>query len=376
MSEQTTTTETKDTEKNKGWLKTFCWVMIGVIIGIALSFAIFTATAGNAAKQATENLTSEATTEITTEESGDALGISTYEYEHNVLTGDELDNASAEIVKYIDSLKSRSIYTQLQIDNDTYESYMYNKNGECFAQTSDGAYAEVFRNDGQAIKYSESNSAVAFGKDIEVLTIMENAVTAAKNKVNGAQMFEMVPASDEATAKEYRVDLVGEEAVKACYNADDEDFANIMYENLIETAGEDWEPHLIMVFIVDDSLADTDDNKILMYCLYVADNTEYTNWLMQGYAHVDDWKLSDDWYTTDWSNIDTDTYDEMTSELTSNLQSILDKYFEENGIELETTEEPTEVENETLSDISLELENEIEVTETEKIESSVETSEN
>ena len=244
---------TKETNtKNNGWLKNFIWVMVGVIIGIAVGYAVFYASLNSVATNT--NIINEESTEESTEDvavSGDTLdSISTYEFEHIVLDGEDKEKAVKKITDCIDYISTHDTYLQVQVGENEYESYLYNTAGECFAQASDGSYNAVFRDDKNVIKYSSDSSAIAFGKDIEILGILRNAATATlDNSIDGIQLFEMVPIEDDSNVVEYRVDLVGEEAVKACYTSYGDDFAEIMFDNLIDQVP-DWEPHLVMVYII------------------------------------------------------------------------------------------------------------------------------
>lgn len=384
MSETTqTTNETQGADKKKEIIKNFIWVMVGVIIGIVIGYACFADAIAGASKNITQTSKSEIQTEATSEvasldeEVRDALGISTYLYEHEVLSGSQAEEAKDRIFKELNKIKNGSTYMQLQVASDTYESYMYNTNGECYAQVSDGSYQSVIRNDGKTIKYENESGAIAVGKDIEVLELAFNAVEAAVNGVEGAQLFYMTPAEETEENKnvfEYRVDLVGEKAVKACLSLDDEGFAQTTLDNLKAGLDEDWEPHLIMGYIVSTDNKDSKEDNILVFNYYV-DDEEITNWVMQGYVNVDDWKLDETWYTTDFSTIEGDAYADMMLKLNTELDGILDKYFKDNNIELETDEieSTTEVETtETETEITTEVETEIKA-EDETVENTTET---
>ena len=352
MSEEKTTVveETKDTavaEKKNGWLKNFIWLMMGVIIGIVLGFAIFTASMGSVAKDLSNTQTSqvEAESEVEVGDAGD--GISTYLFEHKTLTGEDAQAVKEKINSTLEYIKTHDTYVQIQTGEASYESYLYNDTGECFAQSSDASYHAIFRNDGKTIKYSDANAAIAFGKDTEVISIVQSAVNAIENGVEGVQLFEMIPASEDTDYIEYRIDLVGEDAVKACYQMHDEEFAQIMYDNLT-SQGPEWEPHLIFVIIVDTT---GETQQIAITCLYVEDNEEYTNWIMQGYFDVYDWKLGQEWYDTDFSTTDGAAYGEMMDTLITDIDTMLNQYIKDNdfGI-IEETDESQEALNEAIED--------------------------
>ena len=82
----------------------------------------------------------------------------------------------------------------------------------------------------------------------------------------------------------------------------------------------DWEPHLIFVYLVDENSKD-----ISMQCYYVADNTEYTNWVLQAYVPISEWALDESWYTIDVNSIDLDKFVEMLDNETIKISKLLDE---------------------------------------------------
>ena len=268
-------------EKSKGnWMANFIWAVVGAIIGIVLGYAIFTTTLKDAASDAINEIqTTEAAQEV-----GDASdGISTYIFEHTVLSGKEVEDIASDIEARLLNIKDNNNYVQLQVDANEYEAYIYNTHNECFAQASDGDYSAVFRNDKKVVKYTSENSALAVGTDIDIISIAINAILAPTKDIKGARLLEM-KVDETSNIKEYRVDLVGDEAVRECYTSLGINFADSMVANLKEQLT-DWEPHLIFVYLVD-----TESDDISMHCYYVAEGTEYTNWVMQAYVPIGEWE--------------------------------------------------------------------------------------
>ena len=303
-------------EKSKGsWLTNFIWAVLGAIIGIVLGYAVFTATLKEAATDAINDI--QATEEM--QEVGDASdGISTYTFEHTVLTGEDLSNVVSDIEERLTTIKNDNTYLQLQVGEDEYEAYVYNKNNECFAQASDGDYSAAFRNDMKVVKYTSESSALAVGTDIDILSIAINAAKATTKDIKNARLLKMTP-SEPSSVSEYRVDLVGDEAVRACYTSLGSNFADSMLANL-KGQITDWEPHLIFVYLVDENSKD-----ISMQCYYVADNTEYTNWVLQAYVPISEWALDESWYTIDVNSIDLDKFVEMLDNETIKISKLLDE---------------------------------------------------
>jgi hypothetical protein len=378
------TTDEKTTEDSKlkspAWVRDLIWVLIGVIIGVVLMFAITTATASTASSSAKANVgvseqSSDPSTEASTEEEEESLGITTYLYEHTVLEGDDADTARKFMIEGVDRVQNNNTYLCIQTNDDEYEYYFYNTNGEGYGQTSDGSYMAVYRNDGTVVKYGSDADAVAVGSDIEVMSMVRNAIQASADGVEGVQLFEMAPAEDETDIAEYRIDLVGEDAIKAIYISEGQDFADQMYEKLTSTAlvnteeagTIEWDPHLIITGILQFNEDRTDITDFMFYMYYVYDNNEYTNWVMNGYLEIGEWTLAEDWYTMDYENLDEDKYDELMTSLTDELYELVQSAYDDMDTTTETdTEESTETSTE-------EVEETEEATETSDEETSTET---
>ena len=331
MSENTVK-ETKEKAKGK-WITNFIWAAVGAIIGIVLGYAIFTAAFKDAATDAIKDMqTTESVSEV-----GDASeGISTYLFEHEVLNGDKLESVVSDIEDRILTIKGNNNYVQLQVGENEYEAYVYNKQGECLAQDSANNYSAAFRNDNKVVKYTSEDNALAIGTDIDILSIALNAINATRKNIDGISLFEM-KTDAESSVKEYRVDLVGDLAVRECYTSLGINFADSMLASLKDQL-ENWEPHLIFVYLVD-----TNTSDISMYCYYIEDNTEYTNWVMQAYVEVDDWSLSEEWYTLDIANVEMEDFVAMLDNETAKISKLLDKLIvESEELSTETETEVTE----------------------------------
>lgn len=349
----TSETEKKDNTKKSELMNKVIWALVGFIIGVVAAFGIFTATLGQTAKEAEKELTA-------LKEEQAIGGITTYTYDHTVLEDEDATTVASKILNKIGNIKNDSTYIQVQVGDNEYESYMYNKNNECFAQSSDGAYISVFRNDGKTIKFGGDAGAIAVGKDIDVLTIAENAMKAVSRKVDGVQLFEMEPTKENPDVIEYRIDLAGDEAVKQVYisedTKEDKEFAELMVNNMIEQIG-DWEPHIILVCAL--SNKPENENDFMMYCMFVQNNQEYTNWVMLGHIVTDDWKLDEAWYTTDFANTDATEFSTLMNDTVTQLGDILDKYAKENGLdqivdpEASITESSTDAINSTLESLTV-----------------------
>lgn len=322
--------ESKST-KSPEWVKTATLVLMGVIVGIVLSYAMVTSglkkatnelnTEANTEKSVSGNETVDTTTSDNNADEDEESVITTYTEQHEEVTGTELKNFQADLEKRINYVREKNSFVQVQTGVQDYETYVYNKNNECVAETSDGSYSVVFRNDNKVVKYEDSSGALAVGTDIEIMTFIKNAANAA-GKNDNAKLYYYPTHSSDDTYKEYRVDLVGDDAVRLCYSPLGEDFADIMMEHL-KSQDTEWNPHLVIVFYIPTN----GDPNFGAVALSVYDNLnkEFTNWDVLGWIELEDWQLEDWWYTYDFSKTDTETYVEHMKTLMDNIHELLDK---------------------------------------------------
>ena len=228
-----------------------------------------------------------------------------------------------DIEKRINHIREDNSLVQLQTGKKEFETYVYNNNGECVAETSDGSYSVVFRNDNKVVKYENSSGALAVGNDIDILQFIENAVLAV-GKVDSAKMYYYpIHSNDKFDYDEYRVDLKDEAAIRLCYSQLGEKFADVMLDSL-KQQDKNWKPHLVIVLYIP---KDKNNQNFGAVALSVYDNLskEFTNWDLLGWIQLDDWKLDNWWYTYDFSKANTKDYVSHMKSLMDNLHKMLDK---------------------------------------------------
>lgn len=354
-----------DTKNDKFTAHDFVWIAIGLVIGILLSYCIFNMTLSSAIqKLASETQTTTSVVDKTQETDDGLTGISTYD-DTNVVISDkaEIETAQEIMLNYINGITNGSTYSQVMTGEDQYVYYMYNSKGEVFTQDMNATYTEVFLNDGRVFKYDTDEQVLSVGSDIDIASIFRNTVEAIGN--DNVTLYEMDLSEVEAPeGHEYRIDFVGEDAVKLLYKSVGDEFATDMVESITSSIT-DWEPHIIMVMFIGDNVEDS-----YSYCLYVIDNSEYTNWFFQGYDTVGDWALEEDWYTYDAeSDGNGEKYSTLMNTLVDNVNTVMLSYADSNGwlvneeltsetVEESTTEENTEtVESTDEAEISTEKDN-------------------
>lgn len=311
------------------------WITIGLVIGILLSYFIFNVTLSSAINQLAVNVGNSSSISLDNVNSG--TGVSTYNNPHSILDNEaDMEDAKALINNYIKGMLTGSTYSQVMVGEDQYVYYMYNSNGEIFTQDASGAYTEVFLTNGKVLKFNTEENVLSIGGDIDIASILNNSVKAIGNK--NVTLYEMDLTESDVKGREFRVDLVGEDAVKLLYTSHGNDFAKEMVDSIKSTI-ENWDPHIIMTFFIGENYEDS-----YCYCLYVINNGEYTNWLFQGYDAVDDWTLSEDWYSYDAEkDSDGKVYSELITNLVEDIDKVMLSYADSKGW-LEDNTESTEKE--------------------------------
>lgn len=338
-----------DTKRDKFTAHDLVWIAIGLVIGILLSYCIFNMTLSSAIqKLASETQTTTSVVDKTQQNDDGITGISTYD-DPNVVISDkaEIENAQEIMLNYINGITKGSTYSQVMTGEEQYVYYMYNSKGEIFTQDMNSTYTEVFLNDNRVFKYDTDKQVLSVGSDIDIVSIFRNAVEAIGN--DNVTLYEMDLSEVEAPeGHEYRIDFVGEDAVKMLYKSVGDEFATDMVES-IKSSINDWEPHIIMVMFIGDNVEDS-----YSYCLYVIDNSEYTNWFFQGYDTIDDWTLEEDWYAYDAeSDENGEKYSALMNTLVENVNTVMLNYADSKGWladeepTSETVEESTEENTET-----------------------------
>jgi hypothetical protein len=360
-------TDNKSNKKFKFSMNEGLWLLLGLVAGILIGYILLKVTvmtaidklsSGNDTTDIDVSSDDTSSDEDTTSDDDTTVvtGITTYEYDSVIISdADEIKAVQDKVALFTDAIINNNTYAQVQTGDSTYSYYLYNDNGEIFTQDSDNLYTEIFLNTGKVYKYSSEEESLSVGEDTEIVAIMNNAIQAVGN--DGVTLYKMTLDSDdsETTDEEYRVDLVGRDAVKLLYSSMSDEFADVMVDAMIEalsaddttdetdeesteesteteatTETEEWEPHVIMVFYLTDDVLSS-----YSYCMFVMDGTEYTNWVLQGFDYVDSWSLDTDWYSYDpEADEDGTTFTTLTTNLITDVNTVMASYAEAQGWDL------------------------------------------
>lgn len=319
--ENNSTIDISKKQDNKFKLRDFVNIIIGLVIGIMISYCIFNLTFSSAI-QKLETSTQTVNTDTDTDVQYDKItGISTYEDPNTIISDkDKIAIAQENMMQYINGITDGSTYSQVMVGDNQYVYYMYNSKGEIFTQDVNATYTEVFLKNKKVFRYTTDEQILSVGSDIDIASIFKNAVNAIGN--DNVTLYEMDLSEVEAPeGHDYRIDLVGEDAVKLLYSSMGDEFATDMVNSIADSI-DGWEPHIIMAMFIAE-----DRKESYCYCLYVIDDCEYTNWFFQGYDTVTDWALDEGWYTYDSESDESgEIYANLINTLVENINNVMVDY--------------------------------------------------
>lgn len=286
----------------------------------------------------------------------------------------DIDSVKAEIKEYTDDIRNNASYVQLRIGNNQYMFYMYNSKGEMVMQNDTSGVTEVVLDSGKALKYQAATSALVEGYDIDIATLIDNAFGACGS--SNVRLYKMKDNEELQLGDdiiEYRVILEGDEAVKRLYSNLSNEFAQDMLDGLKQAVYENTElgaidnDESVDVSEVEQNLTDEQleiakawDPKVILvlrlntknieetygYLMYVKDGEEYTNWVLQGHAHTEDWTLPEDWYTyTTDGDENGEKFTSIMIDTMNTINLVMDHYAEEQGWNLEETDTTEDTNN-------------------------------
>jgi len=394
--------DTKETKKrvNKKVVETVAAVAaIAVCIGSLVAGNKINSNKKSLADDKSDSTSTEVASTDSTEEV-EATGITTYDYAHTVVTDkDQLTEFKYNYNNAVQSLIDGPTYYEIQTGNNRYTMYMYNTHGEIFSQSDNGDYTSVYRSDGSLVRYDSHNNEFVIGQGLDTLHFVQNAINAVDSGNDGITLYKMdLDNSDEDTnhTEEYRIDIVGDDAVYKCYESAGDYYASTMVnilhqqyeaanEAYVETTEDSTEASTedsteastedsteastedsteastedsTEASTEDSTEASTEDSTeastegstelhmivgIRMsekqgpayFCYIVRNGNEQLSWVSNAMAIGDDldWKLDDSWYDDDkLESLNAENAEAKKNELISSLNDVLNNYAEKNNI--------------------------------------------
>ena len=250
--------------------------------------------------------------------------------------------AASEVLTVLEAVRDNNGYIHVYTDEETYDTYIYNKNGEVFGVGSDSNNMTVFRNDGKAIRFTDT---IAISEDLDILELTINSLNAIDGK--DIEMYQAVSEAIDVETyvgyKELYAVFDTYEDIRKLYSSVSEEYADAMIESIKSAFHEGVVPTFKIYYMI------SDGGGLTVACHLEENGETYLNWYYDGYLLVYDWELPEEWYTYDFS--DSQVSENMLTELAGSLEELLMKYAEENEVTVteqgETVEEAGENTDET-----------------------------
>ena len=263
----------------------------GLAVGIAATIIAMNCISKTPDSSIKESSTSEITSGVETEipiSNGDKIKV----VKVPLNTPESKEEALNKINEVFEYISDKSLYIQVETGNDEFDSYMYSKNGELVAQSYDGSYSIVIRNDMKSVRYNNASYEIAFDSVIDVLGTAKGAIKAVEQDTENVTLERIVLEGDEEYGVyEYAIDFKGSEACKVLFSEYGDEFADKLITEIKSHMGETWEPHLKFGITIDN------EKQIGLYMDIIEGDEEYNNWLCNYYVVTEDWQLEDKWYS-------------------------------------------------------------------------------
>lgn len=337
-------TERKNNINYKYIVRVIVLVLAGACVGMCLAMALLTSTVK-------KNLDELEQTQTTVDSETDTNGIQ-YEKGTEITDANEISKAQSKINEYVNTIRSSNTYAQVMTGDNSYNYYLYNSNGEIFSQDTSGLFTEVFLNNGKTLKYETESGTLSVGDDIDLASLIENAFNAVGKDNVGLYQNIITDQETGESFEQYTVTLNGEDAVKQLYSSLPDEFGDEMVSSMTESLP-DWKPNFNLVIRMSDNLQDT-----YCFCVYTLNNQEYTNWIFQGFDYVEDWALSESWYSYNPDEDESgDTLYTILEDTSAQVNSIMYNYAVSKGWDVSEFEDTPDSEDTESVDVSEETDN-------------------
>ena len=251
------------------------------------------------------------------------------------LSATEAKEAALEVAGLVEAVRDNNGYIHVYTDEDTYDTYIYNKNGEAFGVGSDSTNMTVFRNDGKAVRYTDT---ILVAEDLDILELTLNSLYAVDGKQVEMYKAESTAIDTDAYTgyREYYAVFDTYEEIRNLYSSVSTEYADSMIESIKSAFHEGVVPTFKIFYMI------SDGGGLTVACHLVEEDTAYLNWYYDGYLLVYDWKLDDEWYTYDFS--DAEKSEDMLTALSESLENMLMQYAEDNEVTVTEQGATTETE--------------------------------
>ena len=327
-------------------------LLIGILIGVIIGYVIFTVALRSAINDMSNTIQTNMQTMSTSQNTSEET-IDTYASEHRDITDSaEINEIKGILSGSLQEILNGPTYAQITMSDQISYAYLFNTKGEFFMEDNNFSDADVSLNNGKSYVLNPNTGSLVSGEDSNAIQLLLNTV----NAVDGTniKLYEMTlyntdvdPVVLDTKHREFRIDLIGDDAIKSMYSTNSESFKSDMITNLhakIEQTVPNWEPHIIVRVQID-----TETNKIVYAAsCFVVSGQEYFDFQLIGYDNTIDWEMPKEWYNYNPENDTTgEEFYKLFTDTTSVVDNVLMTYASDNGFDIggEDTDNTEDEEN-------------------------------
>lgn len=277
-------------------------------------------------------------------------------------------NTSESTTKLLDrvdeslkNLREYAVYLEVQAGESNIVSYVYNTKGEALSQqlyelvtsddgetqeTQDAMQTVIYKTDGESVVYDQY---IATTDTVDVITLLESVLKAARSGVGVVTENDKPTMENSENFTEINIDIRSYPNITSMYNNIGKEYAYNEVEAIRSLAASYKEKYpeidveninLRFIYLIDKTTNELAGASCWMYfgttpaekVTYDSDIQLFTNWIMVGHHVIDDWELSEGWYSTDWSDIenweDFTPAEELLTQQYEEITQILQKHFQ------------------------------------------------
>lgn len=256
------------------------------------------------------------------------MSLDTITYNEVKISSEKKNEAQKLLRDRINNLKYNNTYLQVNIDDEVVDTYIYNKNGECYYEDSKGEIRKIFMKNNDVAIFEEY---IYKTYDIDVLSMAYNILA----DIDGDNVeflgLSMEENSEESDIDSFILYLNSWTAIKEMYSTLPNETALTMINNYKAYLKDYKDIKMAFEFYL------LEDNSLNVTCSFIADDLKLINWYFDGHITLNDWELSDRWYKC--SFVSPTEPEALLKELVTNLEKMVTSYIKENFEESSLEEE-------------------------------------
>ena len=262
-----------------------------------------------------------------------------------------ITNVTGAITNEITRLTSNNYYIPIvspSNDGQTFAVTMYNSHGESIYSTTSNE-TTIYLNNNNSVFFG---STVSYGSDVDTIKQTLQASQMAAAGLGKFYKCDDYTLEDGSVISEYIIDIYGWTNIEIMYNMISEDLAQDYvpaFKTALESdlAGEDVDvdyTNLRFTFVFDENESLIGASSYYYFGEYSIGAWAdcYSVWAFETVLEIDEWKLEDGWYDFDYLSLSEDNVDtlyDLLDNLNSEMNTMIEKIAEEQGLDLYTGNE-------------------------------------